>query len=230
MKRHLNRWVSLLVPLIAVTAMAGSGYAVWRFGNANGELTKKESGNVKVEAKMSFAYERVYVWFGNEEFGKAFPSPSTSDPKVNVHSTQILANQSEVTADAPLNVVAFFNTDIDTEEISNRLDIYYDFTIVTSPAFDELFSLTVAQDVTLASTGDYAGEVDFDHTQVISENGSSLTYLVFKKLSFALDYLPGREPLAPEAVKSYIDKMNGTSDPWLTFNLTLSAKAKDANA
>lgn len=213
---NIKRLLLILLPVVAVSAVVGGGYATWVF-QANGKVEQKQDFNeVKVE-NVAGNFQRLYVWFGNDDFATAFPKASKTDTdEKTVNQPTLAADQSSVTFTSPLKTRAYLDDNLDTTGINFSLT----YTLTTNDIFDTYFALFSSHESS-STEADQADSLTIKGAINTDTNGDK--YVEFEDLNIEIDYLPAAAPLNEKALGNIVGAMNGSNSPLLTIDLVANA-------
>lgn len=218
---RMRKGLLWIAPCLLSLTLIGTGFAVWYFGTATGQLKETENGTIELHKKMDSFFDKLFVWFGSDSFETAFPNGSNSTNTI-VQPT-LSATQSGVSFTSPMNVRGYFSTDLKTDTANfGNWAFSTDVTLTMNNPFNSLFSISFSKENSTNLSED---------TITLAPKGNPTTeYVDFESLNLLVDYKPDAAPMNEEALGKIIAAMNNSDEskkPELT--ISLSAKVTEKN-
>lgn len=212
---NFKRLAWLIVPVVAVPLVVGSGVAAWWFAGQNNSTTTEQplSQTVATEAKSPYV-ERITVLFGDDA------TPLTA-PKIKPTGTSL-----EITS--PMKTTAVLKNGINSTKL--QLDVVVSY----NPVFLEYFDVSLldssgnlfAKDLQEDQTPGYEGNKMQSGTLTIPGTANPGQEYVFEKLFFYGTYKEGKMPQNLRDMGKVVDLINNQdpAKPFLRIRVSVSAK------
>lgn len=195
----------LVVPLLSLSVVVGTGFGIWAFGQQS-QPSGEASGNVVVTE--SAGVKSYYVAFG-ETIMEAFPSINPNNNEKEIKTANFTPSQSGILLTSPMNIRTYL-----TSGARPNYRMTVEFT--RSKEFDKWFTLSAS------SSDSPEGQIDvvnLKQTYVINkttDNGIdpnfNLKYIDWNPFHIAANFKTGMEPITEKKMSEYIDFINATNE------------------
>lgn len=204
---NFKRLAWLIVPVVAVPLVVGSGVAAWWFAGQNNSTTTEQplSESVADEAILK-NIKSLFIWHGSESFDEAFADLTPSSTGTNAIEATMTVTDFYVSFPSPIKTRAVIPDEVALN--ANNYELNLNFTLTTpNNKFNTYFDAYI-QTADGAPMQQNTGALTSQATDIKGTPGNY--YIEFTPLDIYVGYKPGMSPTSYRELSEIVQLINTT--------------------